>query len=109
MRLFQTVLRLALSRIFQQKKFASLAFRVIAYRVSKITSRRFRVRNFRGCNFRACPPLCFLPALWLAVMCVGWGGGREGGELTVIARVVGEGAANPLAHWAVASGQWGEG
>ena len=40
-----------------------------------------------------------------------WGGGegeREG-ELAVIARVVGEGAAYPLTHWAVASGQWGEG
>ena len=34
-RLFQTVLRLALLRIFQQQKFASLAFRIIAYRVSK--------------------------------------------------------------------------
>ena len=34
-RLFQTVSRLALSRFFQPKKFASLAFRVIAYRVSK--------------------------------------------------------------------------
>ena len=42
-RLFQKVLRLVLSRIFQQKNFTSLAFRVIAYRVSKIMSRCFRV------------------------------------------------------------------
>ena len=43
-------------------------------------------------------------------MCVGWGGGREGGgELVVIARVVGEGAAHPLTHWAMASGQWRRG
>ena len=36
-RRFQTLSRLALSRIYKQKNFASLAFRVIAYRVSKIT------------------------------------------------------------------------
>ena len=61
--LFQTVSCLALSRIFQQQKFASLAFCIIAYRVSKITSRCFRVRDFRGCNFCACSPLSSLPAL----------------------------------------------
>ena len=46
-------------------------------------------------------------------MCVGWGGGREGGgvELAVIARVVGEGSAYPLTHWSVGrrgEGEWGE-
>ena len=46
------------------------------------------------------------PALQLAVMCVGRGGGRErggrergGGGLAVILRVVGEGAAYPLTHF----------
>ena len=47
----------------------------------------------------ACRVGGLFPALQLAVMCVGWGGGREGGELAVIARVVGEGAAYPLTHF----------
>ena len=36
-------------------------------------------------------------------------GERGGGELAVISRVMGEGDAYPLTHWAAASGQWGEG
>ena len=92
-RLFQTVSRLL--RIFQQQKFTSLAFRVIAYCVSKIMSRCFRVCNFRVCNFRGCNFLRLssfgLPSRPLTRGHVCGLGGRERGELAVIARVEGRG------------------